>query len=864
MVLSFILFVPTVLVILTRPFGQPVGTFEHGFRNAVLHGDIRFNFFADTVAWLACLAACIVMGRLAYSMRDKLPFGLTSYVLFLFVVFFGAERFLGYLVLLPQFHWVIPKLQLLQALSSTTVAMTAAVLTPRVRAMIRAVSRARKEHDQFVAAAESSLDDFYILDGVYDSSGQITDFRFAYINANAERRQQTTREKMYGQLLSVQRPFAVSSGIIEHFREVVRTGKPYTTEVFVDDDTIRARWLNTQVVKLGDGIAITSRDVTEERAKKQRIEELSEFAQSMIENAPFSIIATDPFGTIIAMNSAAEKLTFYRKHELINSHSVVLLHDSAEMSARAIQLSRDLDLPIQAGFTSLVARPRQGETEEREWTYIRKDGSRIWVNLAMTVLKSGDKITGYLGIAFDITERKRLTDHVSHLAHYDQLTGLPNRVLLQDRLHQAIHRAERYNQRVAIFMVDIDHFKRINDSLGHSAGDLLLSAVAQKLLAAVRKTDTVSRMGGDEFVIVMPDFRSLADVERCAQQIIEKASTPTTIGNREVNITVSVGLCIYPDCGVEPEHLLKNADAAMYMVKDAGRNGLHMFTESMVEATSDKLELEDDLRHALDRNQLSLHYQPQISCITGEIIGMEALLRWNCPKRGKVPPGVFIPIAEATGLIVPVGEWAFRTACREGREMQKKFGHNLIIAINLSPRQFRQKNLPAVVEAALAESGLSPNCLEIEITEQTLMVNSASTIETLQHLRKLGIKIAIDDFGTGFSSFSYILQYDVDRIKIDRSFVDSVARDPSAAAIVRAIIAMAHGLNMRVVAEGVENIEQLNFLLRRRCDEAQGYYFAKPVPIDEFGNVVRHISELRANGVFGTAPQLPRHALVVP
>ncbi len=711
-VLPIILFAPAAILILCRPLNPLRAIIHPSFWNAILQGDVRIRFAADLIAWLACLVCAGIVGRAAYSLRNKIPFGSTSYMLFLFLLFFAAERFTGYAVGWPQLHWLTPRLQLIDTLGSIAVAIGAAALYPRLLTMMESAAIARREHDQFVAAAESSLDDFYIFDGVPNEKGEIVDFRFKYLNANAERRLHTTREKLLGRILTEVRPFMISSGLIKTYREIVRTGVPFTGEVFIDDDMIKATWINIQVVKLGDGIAITSRDVT---------------------------------------------------------------------------------------------------------------------------------------------ERKRLTDHASHLAHYDQLTGLANRTLLQDRLQQAILRAQRQHQKVAVFMLDIDHFKRINDSLGHSDGDALLAAVGSKLLASVRETDTVARMGGDEFVIVMTDFKSLADVKRCGMQLVERAATPTMIGNREVNITVSVGLCIYPDCGMEAEHLLKNADAAMYVVKDSGRNGLHIFTESMLEGGGDELLLEDDLRYALVRNELALHYQPQVSCSTGEIVGMEALLRWQNARRGSISPEEFIPLAETTGLIVPIGEWALRTVCAEGKQMQERFGKRLSIAINLSPRQFRQKNLTSIVESALAESGLDPSCLEIEITEHTLMVNSTSNIETLQQLRKLGIRIAIDDFGTGFSSFSYILQYKVDRLKIDRSFVDRAAEDPKAGAIVSAIVAMAQGLDMEVVAEGVENIEQLMFLQHRRCDQAQGYYFSRPAPLTEFDSVVRSIARLSEGGMFGHA-----------
>jgi diguanylate cyclase (GGDEF)-like protein/PAS domain S-box-containing protein len=839
-IVYFVLFAPTALWLLTGPtptaLWAQVG--QRGF---------AFSVIADGLAWLICLIACLMVIQLAHHIRDRVPFALTAYILGLFLMCFGVQRLVGYYAGWGFLHWLGPDVQMIRAAATVVVAMGVAVLFPYVRSMIRAVIAANKEHEQFVVAAESSLDAFYIFESVRDEDDNIVDFRFCYVNANGEKRLGKQRAELIGQNLREALPFVVPSGLLEKYKQVVLSGTPLADQQLVEREGIEPYWIAMQVVKLGDGVVVTNRDVTEERARQHQIADLNDFTQSMIENAPFSIIATDPAGTVTAMNPAAENLTLYRKHELIGTHSVVILHDAMEMSARAVQLSKDLNRPISAGFNSLIAKPRQGQTDEQEWTYVRKDGSRIWVNLAMTALKTaGEKITGYLGIAFDITERKKLTEYVNHLAHHDQLTGLPNRVLLDDRMRQAIQRAKRNRHKVAVFMVDIDHFKRINDSLGHSAGDSLLDAVAKKLCSAVRGTDTVARMGGDEFVIVMPEFRDQKDAERCAEAIIQKVSTPTTLGNREVNVTVSVGLCIFPDCARDADSLLKNADAAMYEAKESGRNSFHVFNEGMIEATADKLEFEHDLRHALDNGELSLHYQPQVSCITGEVIGMEALLRWAHPRRGAIAPAQFIPLAEATGLIVPMGEWAIRTACHEGRELQLSMGRDLVIAVNLSPRQFRQKNLASLVELALRESGLPAASLEIEITEQTLMTNSVTTNETLTQLRKLGVKIAIDDFGTGFSSFSYLLQYEVDRLKIDRSFVNRSADDPTAAAIVRAIISMAHGLNLKVVAEGVETNDQLNFLLRRRCDEAQGFFFSKPVPMGMVGESARLIAEQRS------------------
>ncbi len=850
--LAFAVFAPAALIVLTVPAGPAQTRLE---QMGLAHGALAPSLLADGLEWLTCLVACGLALRLAYLLRKRIPFGLTAYILGLFMVFFGVERLAGYALLWGPLRRFEPELPLIRAVASVAVAMGAAAIYPYVRSMIRAVMAANKEHQQFVIAAESSLDSFYIFESVRGAGNAIVDFRFSYVNANGEKKLGKLRQELVGQMLSEVRPNIAASGLFERYKQVVESGTPLAEELKVTDEGVVPHWIATQVVKLGDGIVVRDRDVTEERARQHQIVELSEFTQSMIESAPFSIIATDAAGTVTAMNPAAERLTFYRRQELIGQHSVVLLHDPAEMSARSVQMSKDLMRPVPAGFATLIAKPNEGQTDEQEWTYVRKDGSRIWVNLAMTALRTEeDKITGYLGIAFDITERKKLTEHVNHLAHHDQLTGLPNRVLLTDRIRQAIQRAKRNKQRVAVLMVDIDHFKRINDSLGHAAGDTLLDSVAKKLCSAVRQTDTVARMGGDEFVIVMPEFRDGEDAERCAEAILSKVATPTQLGNREVNVTVSVGLCVFPDYARDADSLLKNADAAMYEAKESGRNSYHTFSDGMVEATADKLEFEHDLRHALANGEMLLHYQPQVSCITGEVIGMEALIRWKSERRGTISPAQFIPLAEATGLIVPMGEWTIRTACHEGKELQDRMGRELTVAVNLSPRQFRQKSLARLVEMALRDSKLAAHSLEIEITEHTLMSNSAATLETLSQLRKLGVKIAIDDFGTGFSSLSYLLQYEVDRLKIDQSFVNRSADDPTAAAIVRAIISMAHGLNLKVVAEGVETNEQLNFLLRRRCDEAQGFYFAKPVPLDMFGEAARTIAVLRAgDGMRATA-----------
>lgn len=588
--------------------------------------------------------------------------------------------------------------------------------------------------------------------------------------------------------------------------------------------------------------------------------QIAGFHSSIFENAPLSMIATDRDGLITAMNVAAERLTGYGRGELVGMASMTILHDDKELERRTVDLEPGTTATTaQDGFDVLTGRlygskkDEEGAEDsssdsdslrEREWTYVRRDGTRVPVHLAVrAVTGETGEVSGYVGIAEDITERKEMLARVTHLATHDPLTRLAGRTLLQENTAQAVERARRYGTRVAAFLIDIDQMKRINDSLGHATGDRVLVEVADRLKRAVRSSDTVARVGGDEFVVVMPDIMSIEDVEQCGQNLVQWIAPSILLDEHEVHVTASVGACIYPDFAADAKHLLKRADAAMYAAKEDGRNQCRVFSDGMLKETAGRLAMEHALRHAVANGEMRLHYQPQVSLMTGHVIGMEGLLRWTHPKLGEVSPSVFVPLAEETGLIVPLGAWAFRTACTEGMQLREELQMDFTISVNLSPRQFQQKDLLEVIESALQVSGLPARSLEIEITENMVMVNSESNLNKLQKIRELGARIAIDDFGTGFSSFTYLLQYQVDRLKIDQSFVRKAVEDANTAAVVRTIIAMSHGLNMKVVAEGVETEEQLRFLLRRRCDEAQGRFFSGPVPVGEFGRVVESMGE---------------------
>lgn len=701
------------------------------------------------------------------------------------------------------------------------------------------VDHPAQERLQILASAEASLDAFLLLDAERNEGGAITDLCITFSNRHAAALLDDFAGGLTGRTLLEVMPQIRATGFFDLLCRVIDTGEPLLGEAQVRDPRVRASWLRYQVVRLGTGIAMTLGDISEMKASEQRYKELGEFTESIFESAPFSIFATDADGMITAMNRAAEELCGYSRTDLVGKAPLTLLHDRKELALRAREQKLRTD-PSLEGFDVLTAKAMQGGLDEQEWTLLRAGGSRVPIHLAVRALRreTGD-VTGFVGIAFDVTEHRAMMEYVTHLATHDQLTGLVGRAVLQDRIRQAVERARRYGTKVALFVLDLDHFKRINDSLGHWAGDQVLLETATRLRQAVRSTDTVARLGGDEFVLMLEDLTNLEDVEHCAHNVIKRLAPEMEIDQHQLQVTASIGVCVFPDIGTDVQHLLKWADAAMYSAKESGRNQFQLFRSEMLKNSEDRLAMERALRHAIERNELVLHYQPHVSLSTGAVIGMEALLRWQHPELGLLMPAHFIGLAEETGLILPLGEWAVRQACMEGKQLCDELGLDLTLSVNLSPRQFQQKDLTDTVERALLESGLPAQRLEVEITENTLMVNSAATLGKLQHLRELGVRIAIDDFGTGFCNFKYLLDYQVDRLKIDQQFVRQAAIDPNAAAVVRSIIAMSHGLNIRVVAEGVETEEQFRFLVRKRCDEAQGYFISRPVPGPEFAAAVR-------------------------
>lgn len=449
------------------------------------------------------------------------------------------------------------------------------------------------------------------------------------------------------------------------------------------------------------------------------------------------------------------------------------------------------------------------------------------------IIEANGSISGAIGVATDITERKRTEDRLSFLANYDPVTNLPNRSLFNDRLDHAMKHAGRAGTKVGLLFVDLDNFKNINDTLGHSAGDDLLRQVAERFSKTVRVDDTVSRLGGDEFTIILEYLESEEDAARVATAILQQSSLPYTLQDSELYVTPSIGIAIYPQDGTTLQDLVMNADAAMYRAKANGRNNLQFFNKDISTGAQERLEITTLLRGALARGEFSLYYQPQIDTSNSHVIGFEALLRWDSPVRGGIPPSVFIPLLEDTGLIIPVGDWVLYEACRWAAVLETTGATAApTIAVNLSARQFYQPTLHKLVAAALTASGLQPKRLELEITE-SILVDVEAHLETMDRLKRIGVSLSIDDFGTGYSSLSYLKRFPVDRLKIDASFVRDVAVDPDDASIVTTIIGLSHNLGMNVIAEGVETAEQLRFLQEQGCDEIQGYFVARPMPAQD-------------------------------
>ncbi len=574
---------------------------------------------------------------------------------------------------------------------------------------------------------------------------------------------------------------------------------------------------NDEIGELVEAFTQMHQDLQQTTVSKQ-------YVKNIIASMKDALTVLSPEGAIVMVNRAFDDLLDVQREELINKPFEMLFPKR--------------NLPeVKRWLAELTSRGIAGAIDSE---YITKIGKVVPISLSGAVMYDDDgEVRGFICVAQDITERKQAEDRLQFLAHFDSLTNLPNRTLLIDRMNQEIARTHWHKRLMAVLFLDLDRFKVINDTLGHTVGDQLLKEVAQRLTDCVREGDTVSRLGGDEFVILLVDLGDVRDVPVVAKKITGVFSRPFLLNNMEYFITVSIGISIYPNDSEDGNSLMKYADIAMYGAKKQGRNRYQLYSPAMNIKASERLTLEAKLHYALEREEFHLCYQPKINLNNGQITGSEALLRWENPEIGVISPAEFVPLLEETGLIVPVGEWILRTACLHNKTWQQAGFPHLTVGVNFSSLQFKHHNLCETLVRILKETGLDPHCLEVELTESILMESTEEIVGLLHELNAMGVHISLDDFGTGYSSLSYLRRFPIHSLKIDRSFIRDVTTNPEDTAITQAIIAMAHSLKLRVVAEGVETEEQLALLIENGCDEMQGYYFSKPLPFDAFTSLLK-------------------------
>jgi diguanylate cyclase (GGDEF)-like protein/PAS domain S-box-containing protein len=542
-----------------------------------------------------------------------------------------------------------------------------------------------------------------------------------------------------------------------------------------------------------------------------------------------AVICTDAAGNITFLNIVAEKMTSWSRQEAAGRPmaEVFRVLDAATRQttpnpmALSVEKNRTVHLP-------------------EGCILVRRDGSEVPIEDSVAPIHDREgKPTGAVVVFRDVSVARAMALEMTHSAQHDFLTGMPNRMLLNDRVNQAIAWAQRHSKKVAILFLDLDGFKHINDSLGHPTGDKLLQSVAKRLVDCVRGSDTVSRQGGDEFVVLLTEVGQSEDAAITARRMLQTVAQAHSVDQHDLHVTTSIGVSVFPDDGQDAETLIKNADTAMYQAKENGRQSYQFFKPAMNVRAVERQSIEESLRRALERDEFMVHYQPKINLKTGEITGAEALLRWNHPVRGMVPPGDFIPIAEDCGLIVPIGNWVLRESCKQARAWMDAGLPVATMAVNISAMEFRDENFLDGVFRILQETGLDPAALELELTESVLMKRAESTQSILKALRGSGIQLAVDDFGTGYSSLSYLRKFPIDALKIDQSFIRQITTAPDDTTIVTAVISMGRSLKLRVVAEGVETLEELTFLQAHQCDEAQGYYFSRPVIAEQFAHLLK-------------------------
>ena len=690
-----------------------------------------------------------------------------------------------------------------------TLLLTAQDITERVRS--------DEELRRFRMALDSSIDAVYLIDR--------QQMRFVDANKTALATLGYSHQELLtlgpqdlkpddGELEKINRRFDEiiqsenKTGVIETVHQR-KDGVRFPVEVYLRAIMSEGRQLLVAVV----------RDITARVTAEAVLRESEERFRVAFNQAAVGLAHVRPDGRWLMVNNKLCEIVGYSRSELLS------------MAFQDITHPEDLIVDWALG-----RRMTAGEIDEntREKRYRHRNGCYIWVNLTSSMVRDANGQPKYYStVVEDISRRKQIEEELLHLANHDALTSLPNRSLLLDRLSQALVFAGRSAGQVAVMLIDLDRFKNINDSLGHDAGDKIIMEIGRRLSSSVRTGDTIARLGGDEFVVIRPDVVRADAVAVLAQQILEALARPMTIQGHEFYPTGSIGISMFPKDGHDSQTLLKNADTAMYRAKDAGRNNFQFYAHEMNARALDRIKMESGLRHALERAEFALHYQPQMDIVTGRIIGLEALLRWVPPGQDPVFPSDFIPIAEETGLIVPVGEWVLRTACAQ-RKAWHDAGQFLSarMAVNLSARQFKQQDIVKMVSTVLEQTACAPEWLELEITESVIMEDPEAAAQTLRRLSDMGVRLSIDDFGTGYSSLSYLKRFPIDSLKIDRSFVRDITTDVDDAAIVKAVIALARSLKLTVIAEGVETVEQLGFLREQQCHQVQGYYLSRPLALE--------------------------------
>lgn len=650
---------------------------------------------------------------------------------------------------------------------------------------------------------DSITDGFFTLD---------THWNVTYINREGERILKRPQGELLGRNIWQSFPDAVGSRFDQEYQRAAIQQEAGHFEAY---NPRLNMWLEVHVYPSPEGLTIYFRDINERKATDQQLKLLERSVESST-NGVIIVDAQSSDFPMVYVNTAFERITGYSRNEALGRNCRFL--QGEETDPATIKQLREA-----------IAEQREAHVVVRNY---RRTGAAFWNDLYISPVRDEmGLVTHYLGVQNDVSEQREYQAQLTYNANHDALTGLPNRVMLSQRLEQGCVLARRYQRYIAVLFIDLDDFKPINDTLGHDVGDFILKEVARRLEDELRPWDTVARFGSDEFVVLLPDLAHESDVVQVVERVLQRLSPPYWYRGSELHITASIGIAINDGSTENPRQLIQQADLAMYKAKRRGRNTYHWYTEDLNRKVSERVSLRSALQQAIEKQQFELYYQPQIHAPSGRVVGVEALIRWQHPERGNIPPSDFISLAEDTGQIMPISDWVLATACRDAQRLNAMGVGPITMAVNISPMQFQRPGFLASIEQVLADSGLTPALLELELTEGVLMDSTEQAIQALQDLRCLGVHIALDDFGTGFSSLSYLKRLPINRIKIDRSFVRDVITDINDAAIIDGVVAMAGKMGLEVLVEGVETAEQFTYLEQRKCDYFQGYYFARPMPL---------------------------------